>query len=65
MDLMQATLSPLRLAAYAPHLLIQLPHNMALAYEFYRARELIELGRAQARATLANWPRAGTPQREA
>ena len=65
MDLMQANLSRLRLAAYAPDLLIQLPHNMALAYEFYRARELIELGRVQARATLANWPRAGTPQREA
>jgi len=65
MDLMQANLSHLRLAAYAPDLLIQLPHNMALAYEFYRARELIELGRLQARATLANWPRAGTPQREA
>jgi NTE family protein len=64
MDLMQANLSRLRLAAYAPDLLIQLPHNMALAYEFYRARELIELGRVQARATLANWPRAGTPQRE-
>jgi NTE family protein len=65
MDLMQANLSRLRLAAYAPDLLIQLPHNMALAYEFYRARELIELGRVQARAALANWPRAGTPQREA
>jgi NTE family protein len=65
MDLMQANLSRLRLAAYAPDLLIQLPHNMALAYEFYRARELIELGRLQARAALANWPRAGTPQREA
>jgi len=65
MDLMQANLSRLRLAAYAPDLLIQLPHNMALAYEFYRARELIELGRVQVRATLANWPRAGTPQREA
>jgi NTE family protein len=64
MDLMQANLSRLRLAAYAPDLLIQLPHNMALAYEFYRARELIELGRVQARAALANWPRAGTPQRE-
>lgn len=65
MDLMQANLSRLRLAAYAPDLLIQLPHDMALAYEFYRARELIEMGRAQARAALANWPRAGTPQREA
>jgi NTE family protein len=65
MDLMQANLSRLRLAAYEPDLLIQLPRNMASAYEFYRARELIELGREQAQAALANWPRSGTPQREA
>ena len=65
MDLMQANLSRLRLAAYEPDLLIQLPRNMASAYEFYRARELIELGREQARTALANWPRSGTPQRDA
>lgn len=64
MDLMQANLSRLRLAAYEPDLLIELPRNIASAYEFYRARELIELGRQQARTTLASWPRAGTPQRE-
>ncbi|MHB1272424.1 MAG: patatin-like phospholipase family protein [Rhodanobacter sp.] len=63
MDLMQANLSRLRLAAYEPDLLIQLPHNMALAYEFYRARELIELGRMQARKAMANWPQAGASQR--
>jgi len=65
MDLMQANLSRLRLAAYAPDLLIQLPHDMALGYEFYRARELIELGRREARAMLANWPHTGTPLRSA
>jgi len=65
MDLMQANLARLRLAAYEPDLLIELPRNIASAYEFYRARELIEMGRLQARATLASWPRAGTPQREA
>ncbi|WEN15471.1 patatin-like phospholipase family protein [Rhodanobacter sp. AS-Z3] len=64
MDLMQANLARLRLAAYEPDLLIELPRNIASAYEFYRARELIELGRLQARTSLANWPRAGTPQRE-
>jgi len=64
MDLMQANLSRLRLAAYEPDLLIQLPHNMALAYEFYRARELIELGRMHAREAMANWPRAGASQRQ-
>jgi NTE family protein len=65
MDLMQANLSRLRLAAYEPDLLIQLPRNMASPYEFYRARELIELGREQARTALANWSRVATPQREA
>ena len=55
MDLMQANLSRLRLAAYAPDLLIQLPRNASTAYEFYRARELIELGRQRARTALASW----------
>ena len=66
MDLMQSNLSRLRLAAYEPDLLIQLPRNMASNYEFYRARELIERGREQARTALARWPVApGTPLREA
>lgn len=64
MDLMQANLARLRLAAYEPDLLIELPRNIASAYEFYRARELIEMGRLQARKALANWPAHGTPQRE-
>jgi NTE family protein len=64
MDLMQANLSRLRLAAYEPDLLIQLPRNMASVYEFYRASELIERGREQAREALAHWHRTGTPVRE-
>ena len=61
MDLMQANLSRLRLAAYEPDLLIQLPRNIATAYEFYRARELIDRGREQAREALANWSKSMTP----
>ena len=64
MDLMQANLSRLRLAAYEPDLLIQMPRNMSTVYEFYRARELIEKGRQQTREALANWPKAGTPIRQ-
>lgn len=64
MDLMQANLARLRLAAYRRDLLIELPRNIASAYEFYRARELIEMGQLQARAALTRWPRTGTPQRE-
>lgn len=64
MDLMQANLSRLRLAAYEPDLLIQLPRNVATAYEFYRARELIERGRLQAREALANWSKPAAPLRQ-
>lgn len=63
MDLMQANLSRMRLAAYEPDLLIQLPRNMSTAYEFYRARELIERGREEAREALAGWSKSATPLR--
>ncbi|MET0329885.1 MAG: patatin-like phospholipase family protein [Dyella sp.] len=55
MNLMQANLARLRLAVYPPDLLIELPRNISTAYEFYRARELIELGRLRARQALAGW----------
>jgi NTE family protein len=55
MDLMQANLARLRLAAYEPDLLIQLPRNVSAAYEFYRARELIELGRQRTAQALDAW----------
>jgi NTE family protein len=55
MDLMQANLSRLRLAAYQPDLLIELPRNVSAVYEFYRARELIELGREKADEMLDKW----------
>ncbi|MGH8160323.1 MAG: patatin-like phospholipase family protein [Rhodanobacter sp.] len=64
MDLMQANLSRLRLAAYEPDLLIQLPRNVSTAYEFYRARELIERGRRQAREALAHWSKSVLPRRQ-
>lgn len=60
MDLMQSNLSRLRLAAYAPDLLIQMPRNLSTAYEFYRARELIELGRERTRLALEGWSGVGT-----
>jgi NTE family protein len=52
MDLMQSNLSRMRLAAYEPDLLIQIPRDAAAVYEFYRARELIELGRMRTREAL-------------
>ena len=61
MDLMQANLASLRLAAYRPDLLIELPRNMATSYQFYRARELIERGRSKAREALDGWDRLEPP----
>ena len=60
MDLMQSNLSRLRLAAYEPDLLIQVPRDAAATYEFYRAGELIELGRQRASEALERFapPRA-------
>jgi len=52
MDLMQANLSRMRLAAYQPDLLIEIPRDAAATYEFYRAAELIELGRTCTRKAL-------------
>ena len=52
MDLMQSNLSRLRLAAYEPDLLIEIPRDAAATYEFYRAGELIELGRTRTREAL-------------
>lgn len=59
MDLMQSNLSRLRLAAYEPDLLIQMPRNVSAVYEF-----LIEKGREQTREALANRPRTVTPLRQ-
>jgi NTE family protein len=59
MDLMQANLARMRLAAYEPDLLIEIPRNASSAYEFYRARELIELGRQRAQLALDGWRRHG------
>ncbi|QAU24541.1 serine protease [Dyella sp. M7H15-1] len=55
MDLMQANLSRLRLAAYQPDLQVQLARNVSSDYAFYRAHELIELGREKTRSALATW----------
>ena len=35
------------LHAYPPDIVVQIPRNAASVFEFYRASELIELGRAQ------------------
>jgi NTE family protein len=60
LDLMQENLTGFRLAADRPDLVIEIPRNASAVYEFYRASELIELGRARTERALKAWqPAAG------
>lgn len=47
LDTMQNALVRVKLATDYPDVLINVPRDACMAYEFYRARELIELGRLQ------------------
>lgn len=44
-DTMQAQISQYKTAGYPPDLLIRVPYDCCEIYEFYRAQEMIELGR--------------------
>ena len=53
MDTMQNAIARLKLAAYSPDIVIEIPRDVCTFYEFYRAEELIELGQKRAEATLS------------
>jgi NTE family protein len=55
LDLMQQNLAGFRLAADRPDLVIAIPLNTCAVYEFYRASELIALGRERTERALAAW----------
>lgn len=61
-DLMQQTLTRLRLAAQPPDLLISIPRSACMVHEFHRASELIEIGRRRARAALDEQRAASEPK---
>ncbi|HCY64484.1 MAG TPA: serine protease [Oxalobacteraceae bacterium] len=48
MDTMEAAITRFKLAAYSPDVIIEIPHNACQIHEFWRAEELISLGRARA-----------------
>lgn len=52
LDTVQARISQMQLALDPPDLLIQIPHDACYFYEFWRAREMIELGRKLAEEVL-------------
>jgi NTE family protein len=45
MEAMQNTITHLRLAAYSPDVMIEIPRNACSLFEFWRAEEMITLGR--------------------
>ncbi|MEO7433390.1 MAG: patatin-like phospholipase family protein [Dokdonella sp.] len=55
LDVVQETITRLKLAAQPPDLLITIPRNACAFYEFHRAEEMIELGRRRTREALARW----------
>ena len=60
MDAMQNTIARLKFAAYSPDVTVEIPRNGCGFHEFWRAEELIALGRERtARAFAAHIPRTG------
>ena len=52
MDTMQNRIARFQLASYSPDVVIEIPRNIAGAYEMYRAGELIGIGRQKAEEAL-------------
>ncbi len=59
LDTMQAQIARMTLALDPPDILVQVPHDVGFFYEFWRARELIEAGRAAAERALDVYERRG------
>ena len=53
LDLMQNSIARMKLASYTPDVVIDVPRDACMFYEFYRAEELIALGRDCAERALA------------
>jgi NTE family protein len=51
-EVMQTSLSQYKIAGYPPDLLVKIPKNCVEMYEFYRAEELVTLGRHIAKEAL-------------
>jgi NTE family protein len=43
-DTMHTTIARMKLAAYAPRLVVEIPRNICTVFEFHRAREIIDFG---------------------
>jgi len=57
METMQTSIARYKIAAYPPDIVIEVPRNICLWYEFDRAQELISFGYNRAQKALANYYR--------
>lgn len=55
-DIMQSSIARLKLAAYSPDVIVQIPRNAASFFEFDRSKELVELGYAAAKDAIEERP---------
>ncbi|MCY1205213.1 hypothetical protein D9M72_167590 [compost metagenome] len=54
-EVMQTSLAQYKIAGYPPDILINVPKRVCRFFEFYKAPELIQLGRQIARETLERY----------
>ena len=52
LDTMQGAIARMKLASYAPDLVVEIPRTAASFFEFHRAEELTELGYESAREAI-------------
>jgi len=52
MEIMQNAIARLKMAAYSPEVVVKIPRNACGFLEFYRAQEMIDLGRREAERVL-------------
>ncbi len=65
MQAMQDTIARLRMSTYSPDVLIEIPRNACGYFEFWKAEELIELGRERAALAFARRDDTGIVERRA
>lgn len=63
MEAMQTTIARLKLAAYSPDVTVEIPRNACAYYEFWRAKEMIALGRACTERAFAHRSPGAQPMR--
>ncbi len=54
LDTMQSTIARIKLAAYSPDIIIEIPKNIGNIFEFYRADEMIAIGRMKAEEVMTS-----------